>query len=295
MKVKEFKFTFEYPYDRGYIVIPKSFIKKAERYTKRFNVSPNIIDVNNRENRRLKALILAIDKLSKFKKKDEKISIDSIAELLNIPSDYAQEILDDAEKHKFIKKVNDDSYVIVLNQKKEKDKKIEDKKPKREKAKMTKFIELYANEFEMIFKRKPKIQKEDIFANVSTVKEYDMDDLEFFVKGFLRLKDEFLKESGYLLRFLPSKINKIIIQNKMFKDIRRDKKIYKEEDYSEELSDEQLKYYLIGKLKGKWSKNEEWAKNYEIELEKRNITKDSLTNSDYKNFEEKFDKRYENI
>ena len=72
-------------------------------------------------------------------------------------------------------------------------------------------------------------------------------------------------------------------------DERRAKKIYKEEDYGDSLSEEQLREYLIGKIKKKWAGNEDWTKLYEQELKKRNITVDSLKQEDF----DKFNKDWE--
>ena len=114
-------------------------------------------------------------------------------------------------------------------------------------------IQFYSTEFARIFGSSPRIDPADAGVLSPLIKEYSDADLRRIITSYLELSDDkFLKDVGYQLRFLPSKINRLLI------DLAA-----KIPQKSGTLTREQLQEYLAGKKEGKWTGTEPWAKSYE--------------------------------
>jgi hypothetical protein len=100
------------------------------------------------------------------------------------------------------------------------------------------------------------------------LKTYEIQQIKNFIEQYYNLDEEFLRNAGYKLRFLPSKINTIIaIQNKT----RTKHQDFNKKDYGKSLSDSQLREYIKMKKNGECTGSEIWAKEYEKELSDREI------------------------
>lgn len=113
-------------------------------------------------------------------------------------------------------------------------------------------IKFYCFEFEKRFGRRPRISAEESGILSVLIKDYSDEDLRLIISRYLELDDKFLKDCGYALKFLPMKINRVLIEMS-------DKKPQKSSD----LTKEQIQEYLKGKEQGFWTGEEEWARTYE--------------------------------
>jgi len=116
-------------------------------------------------------------------------------------------------------------------------------------------IKFYCYEFENLYKCQPRISFEDSAALKSLIRDYPNGTLRLIISHYLKLNDDFVSKGGYALRFLPMKINRLLIglENKV-------------PHTAATLTKEQLEEYVKGKESGQWTGEEDWAKSYEQAL-----------------------------
>ena len=120
-------------------------------------------------------------------------------------------------------------------------------------------VKFYCYEFERRFGNVPVVNGSEIGALAALIRDYPEDHLRKMVMEYFELDDDFVKNSGYVLKFFPLKINRILIELSK-----------KERTTISSLTKEQLEEYVKGKEEGKWTGEEDWAKSYEKSL--KNLT-----------------------
>lgn len=121
-------------------------------------------------------------------------------------------------------------------------------------------IKFYCGEFKRRYGAEPRVSTEDSSHLKSLIREYSESDLRSIISKYLALDDKFLKESGYSLRFLPMKLNRILIEMGHNTPITKTS-----------LTKDQLEEYVKGKSEGRWTGSEDWAKSYEKALIELNV------------------------
>lgn len=254
----------EEPFHKGYIVIPKAWIEKAEELTEHLSVIPNINGVNTKEKRRLKTTLIAIDMLNKIKNKTDTITSKKIAEMLDVDAKEVDTLIQDAIDSGMIEESKDGKLIIRCIKKYVAEEESKKKKPGEHKQ----LITMFHDKFLAKFKEKPALLVQDFSAATSLIKNYSIEELGVIIDKYFELPNDFLKSAGYKLRYIPNSINSIAVANSDNKTSRRTKKIYKGEDYVDEISREQLEDYIDGKKLGSWTGKEPWAKAYEEAIAK---------------------------
>jgi hypothetical protein len=116
---------------------------------------------------------------------------------------------------------------------------------------VVKAILFYKDIFKQRFGHYPYITQEEAGILKKLIEELSLEKVLDILKYYLYDTNQFIKENGYRIKFLPTRVNFILTL------------LNKNEG---KLSLEQLEFYKKGKEEGWWSGKEEWAVYYEKQL-----------------------------
>ena len=124
-----------------------------------------------------------------------------------------------------------------------------------------------------MFNQKPYYSKTEFAISMKTLKnllnKYSKKEIKGFIKEFYKLDEQFLKDVGYKIRFLPSKLNSLMVKQKVGNGKGKD---YTKTNYKSSISDKQLYDYLKMKKNNDCTGEESWAQEYEDEIDARDLT-----------------------
>lgn len=267
--------TYDEPLDQGYIILPISILKKAKTLTKKFSIVPNIFQPNNKENRRMLTLLLTIDMLNK---EEIPVTLKTVSQTMGVSIDSIRELMQSA--------VDDEQYKCIERAAKELKWKINHKRNNiKLKAvvqapnKVKRLIDYHYEAYTKKYGTHPNIDERDGIEAQRLCEEYSYDQLCQLHDEYIECTDVWPK--SHELKHLRRNISKLNFNRMMAEKARRQKKVYDPQDYAKEITDEDLKDYLVSKLDGRWTGNEEWAQGHEQELKSRGITEKELTDDDY--------------
>ena len=281
---QKLEFFLEDPYDDGYIVLPVSYLKKAQKYTDKFLLLPKRIKLDTSDDRGIAFLALAVDRLLKTK---SDITLSVVASMLGISVEKVQKSLNLAFERGDIT-VQDNKLELKWRQKTDlTDEILAEEALTGETKKVIHVIALWHSSFIAEFKHRSTLDEKDRNGARELASVYELNEIEEYFKMYLKSKITWPLDTKKL-EFVNTNINRLILEKQREEEVRRSRRIYKPEDYAKELTDEDLKEYLIGKIKNRWSDKEEWTKNYESELVRRNITINQITDEEFAKFDKKF-------
>jgi hypothetical protein len=116
-------------------------------------------------------------------------------------------------------------------------------------------IKFFYGEFKRRFGHAPVVTDSDSGHISTLLKDYGDDEVKEMIRRYLSLDDDFIQKNGYSLRFLPSRVNSILIEMSRERGARPVSKAA--------LSQTQIDAYIQGKREGRWTGSEPWAKQYE--------------------------------
>jgi len=218
--VEEFDAVLGKPYEKGYVVLPVKFLEEAIKYTQTLNVTPMIPGANDENKTSVKLLLIAIDMLRKDRYSKLPFNIKNISKLLGVSESEVTKMIQQAMDLGMIRKTEAGCYKINFDKTEEPAKKMDFNRM----VTAEEIGQLYIEHFKQAFPdREPSVLKSDLYALREIVDKYDLDQIDALLGGYFKLNDDFLKNGGYQLKWLPNRIPNIQAQqvlavNPEFKD-----------------------------------------------------------------------------